>query len=598
MLTDKQIAEALDLIDGRYHDVITKYLQKVGKTINEIGHLNQSSINLLVQLRRMGVDVQTIERELQKVTKLTKRDIKALFRKAAQEANTDARFSYVSKGVEPDSVRWEALVENIWKQTAGAMDNLSNNTVITDGYRSAIDDAVQAVTMGASDYNSTIRAAVRRIGREGLQVEYESTYIAADGQLKHRRRRLDSAVRQNVLDGIRQVQQKAQELIGEEIGADGVDITAHPNSAPDHEPVQGRRFDLENFQRMQSGLDFEDVDGNSYKGFERPITQWRCRHLIFYILLGVTRRMYTDEQLDAWQQENQKGCVIDGKHYTNYEATQLMRDIETEIRKQKDTAVLAKASGDDVLRRECQSNINKLTKKYNSVAEAAGLRKQMQKTRVEGFMPFVEDDREAEKFFGVNGRDKLTSMVIGVLLLLSGVGIGLGLALIAAGIAGSVVAWKLSDNPITRFVKGIANTIIGFVNMIIEAINSLCHIRFNGLQIGGVQIIPKIDTRLLNIPKIPLLAQGAVIPPNREFMAILGDQKHGTNIEAPLTTIQEAVAAVMADYEAANLAGHEATVETLREILAAVLGIEVGDTTIGQAANRYNQKMAIIKGGL
>lgn len=395
MLTDKQIADALDLIDSRYHDLITKYLQKVGKTINEIGHLNQSSINLLIQLRRMGVDNQTIERELQKVTKLTKQDIKKLYQKAAQEANTDARFEYVTKGAEPDSVRWDALVEDIWKQTAGAMDNLANATVITDGYRNVIDDAVQAVSMGATDYNSAIREAVRRIGRNGLQVEYEATYLAADGQLKHRRRRLDSAVRQNVLDGIRQVQQRAQELIGEEIGADGVDITAHPNSAPDHEPVQGRRFDLANFQKMQSGQDFEDVDGNHYEGFERPITQWRCRHLIFYILLGVTRRMYTDELLESWEVDNQKGCVIDGKHYTNYEATQLMRDLETEIRRQKDTAVLAKASGDDLLRRECQSNINKLTKKYNSVAEAAGLRKQMGKTQVKGFDP-VELQKKPE----------------------------------------------------------------------------------------------------------------------------------------------------------------------------------------------------------
>lgn len=390
MLTDKQIADALDLIDERYHGVIIKYLRKVGKTINEIGHLNQSSINLLIQLRRMGVDVRTIERELQKVTRLTQKDIRTLYQKAAQEANTDARFSYVAKGVEPDSIRWSSLVEDIWKQTAGAMDNLSNATVITKGYRDAVDDAVQAVTMGAGDYNSVIRETVKRIGREGLQVEYESTYMAADGQLKHRRRRLDSAVRQNVLDGIRQVQQKAQDLIGEEIGADGVDITAHPNSAPDHEPVQGRRFDLENFQKMQNGQDFEDVDGNRYKGFERPITQWRCRHLIFYILLGVTRRMYTDEQLESWQQKNEKGCVIDGKHYTTYEATQLMRNLETEIRKQKDTAVLAKASGDDILRRECQSNINELTKKYNSVAEATGLRKQMGKTFVRGFEPVQE----------------------------------------------------------------------------------------------------------------------------------------------------------------------------------------------------------------
>jgi hypothetical protein len=104
--------------------------------------------------------------------------------------------------------------------------------------------------------------------------------------------------------------------------------------------------------------------------------------------------MYTDEQLEGWRSKNQKGCVIDGKRYTNYEATQLMRSLETEIRRQKDTAVLAKASGDDVLRRECQSNINKLTKKYNSVAEAAGLRKQMGKTQVEGFAPLNDTDQK------------------------------------------------------------------------------------------------------------------------------------------------------------------------------------------------------------
>ena len=50
-------------------------------------------------------------------------------------------------------------------------------------------------------------------------------------------------------------------------------------------------------------------------------------------------------------------------------------------------AILAKASGDDQLRRDCQSNINKLTQKYKAVAEAAGLRTQFNKTAVEGFEP-------------------------------------------------------------------------------------------------------------------------------------------------------------------------------------------------------------------
>lgn len=377
MLTDEQIAEALDLIDSRYRKVIKKYLQKVGATINRIGKLNQSSVNLLIQLRRMGVDLQTIERELQKATRMTKRDIRTLFQKAATEAHTDARFEYVTKGVEPSAVRWEALVEQLWMQSAGAMDNLARSTVISARYRSIIDEAVQAVTMGATDYNSAIRSAVKQLGRAGIQVKYHSGAV----------KRLDSAVRQNVLDGVRQVQQKAQELIGEEIGADGVDITAHPNSAPDHEPVQGRRFDLENFRMMQSGFDFEDVDGKRYEGFKRPITQWRCRHLVYYILIGISRRMYTDEQLKKWEEDNHKGVSIGGRKYTNYEATQLMRRLELEIRREKDTAILAQASGDDVLRRECQANITELTKEYKAVAEAAKLRTRFDKTWVEGFKP-------------------------------------------------------------------------------------------------------------------------------------------------------------------------------------------------------------------
>ena len=58
----------------------------------------------------------------------------------------------------------------------------------------------------------------------------------------------------------------------------------------------------------------------------------------------------------------------------------------------------------------------------------------------------------------------------------------------------------------------------------------------------GVQL----DSAKAN-PQIPKLAQGAVIPPNREFLAVLGDQKSGTNIEAPLSTIEQALRNVLAE---------------------------------------------------
>ena len=188
------------------------------------------------------------------------------------------------------------------------------------------------------------------------------------------------------------------------------------------------------------------------------------------------------------------------------------------------------------------------------------------------------------------------SIVLGVLLCLSGAGIGVGLALIFAGIAGSVAAWNVDDNPITRFVKNIANGIISIVNTVIDAINGIFHIKFSGFKIGGKELIPAFDKQLVNVPKIPALAQGAVLPANQPFLAMVGDQRHGTNIEAPLSTIQEAVALVMRDQTTAIMAGFNASVEVQREILSAVLGIQIGDDVIAAAYDRYSTKMAMQRG--
>jgi hypothetical protein len=123
------------------------------------------------------------------------------------------------------------------------------------------------------------------------------------------------------------------------------------------------------------------------------------------------------------------------------------------------------------------------------------------------------------------------------------------------------------------------------------------HLKWDAFKIAGIQITPAVDYQLFSIPNIPYLAQGAVIPPNAPFMAMLGDQRHGTNVEAPLTTIQEAVAIVMEDMIQSNIAGHEATVAVLQQILEAVYGIDTSDGKYARAVERYQQKMAIVRGG-
>ena len=159
---------------------------------------------------------------------------------------------------------------------------------------------------------------------------------------------------------------------------------------------------------------------------------------------------------------------------------------------------------------------------------------------------------------------------------------------------------------ITSTIRSAINGIIGFINGMIQAIaNALNRVgsMLNPLSFTVPDWVPVVGGNHLGFsvshitaPQIPYLAQGAVIPPNREFMAVLGDQSHGTNVEAPLATIQQAVAAVMQDYQDGNLAALEQVVAVLRQILEAVYGIHIGDAVIGQAVARYNSKQAIITG--
>lgn len=154
---------------------------------------------------------------------------------------------------------------------------------------------------------------------------------------------------------------------------------------------------------------------------------------------------------------------------------------------------------------------------------------------------------------------------------------------------------KSAVNGIIGFINGMIQAVVNGLNRVIDAVNTLSFDVPDWVPgIGGSSL--GFDFTHITAPQIPYLAQGAVIPPNREFMAVLGDQSHGTNVEAPLATIQEAVAAVMQDYQDGNLAALGQVLATLREILSAIYGINIGDEVIGQSAARYQTRQSIITG--
>lgn len=144
---------------------------------------------------------------------------------------------------------------------------------------------------------------------------------------------------------------------------------------------------------------------------------------------------------------------------------------------------------------------------------------------------------------------------------------------------------KAPINGVIGLINGLIGGIVDGINLVVGALNNL---KFDVPEwvpgIGGSTMgfnIPKVDKI-----KIPYLATGAVIPPNAPFMAMLGDQKHGTNIEAPLSTIESALDNVLNRRGGAN---ENLTIHNVMQVNRRVLYDEViEEAKLRQTVNGRN----------
>jgi hypothetical protein len=157
--------------------------------------------------------------------------------------------------------------------------------------------------------------------------------------------------------------------------------------------------------------------------------------------------------------------------------------------------------------------------------------------------------------------------------------------------------WEEAIEYLDAATINFVNVVIGMANMIIAVVNNLLTLVFDGIKglvnagagffeeaasVIGWDISFEANDFVPQIPSIPRLAQGAVIPPNREFLAVLGDQKQGTNIEAPLQTIVDAFNMALSQnggYSGGNT-----------EVVLEIDGREFGRAVVEQG-NRENRRV-------
>ena len=174
---------------------------------------------------------------------------------------------------------------------------------------------------------------------------------------------------------------------------------------------------------------------------------------------------------------------------------------------------------------------------------------------------------------------------------------------------GNLTGWftQQVSRPMEQNSKSAANGIIGVFNGMLSSISGA----FNGLSqaVNSIRFtvpdwVPGVGGKSLgfnlpgvNMPTIPQLAKGAVLPANKPFLAVVGDQKHGTNVEAPLSTIQEAVLLALEDRLDGVMAGFNAVTQRQEQILQAIFTLDVSDGALAAAVQRHQQKLLAVTGG-
>lgn len=368
-----------------YRGLEDTLLMEICSRLKAADELNEVTVQDIKALRAHGIDLKEIEKAIRKTTGISEQKLKKLLDDVV--ARNQAYYTELitlADVTRPDVLVDAAAIAAIYAQTKQECRNITRSMgfLVDNGrttlppakaYQWCCDSALMQVQSGAISYNQAISNAVKQLADSGLKtVDYESGH----------RDQVDVAARRAVMTGVSQVCAKYTEQSAEYLETPYFEVSAHsgardkPGPSPwsSHKAWQGKVYSVNK----------DDIYPNIYDvcglGAVDGLEGANCRHRRFPWVEGVSERTYTDEQLAHI--DDGLGCEYDGKKYTAYEATQMQRSIERQIRKQKRLRDAYKAAGlkDD----ETTANIKlrRLNAKYREFSKAAGLPEQKERLKV------------------------------------------------------------------------------------------------------------------------------------------------------------------------------------------------------------------------
>lgn len=279
------------------------------------------------KIQRLSQSPMIYERMVKRIVRLTPLTEEAIRNSLTRAGFLSAKldlgiYEMAGRGLEYSIETSPAILQLMEAQiikTQGVLNNLTMTTANTTQaqFIASVTNAAMQVETGALPYTKAIREAIKSLPLGMSKVLYSS------GHSDH----LDVATRRAIVTSVGQTASRVSLKLMEELECDLVEVSAHGASRPEHAEWQGKVFTRGG--RHKKYKDFEKETGF---GTGAGLCGWNCRHTFFPYFEGISTKAYTDKQLRAYERDT---LSVGGKQITQYEARQVQRSIERDIRSAK-----------------------------------------------------------------------------------------------------------------------------------------------------------------------------------------------------------------------------------------------------------------------
>lgn len=331
-------------IASRYQDLEERIMQDIVRRIVKAGEITSTADWQINRLRILGYSSEDIEQEIKKTLNASYPEMFELYDKVINWEYVRNKDIYEQINAEyipfEENGQLKQITESIIDQSFGDLENVTNSlgfyldygngqkvlTPLSQVYTKYLDAACYDIVTGAFNYNSVLRRVVTQLTNSGLrQIDYSSG----------RANRVDVAARRAVMTAVSQITGKISEYNAQKLGTEYFEVEWHAGARPTHAVWQGRIWSKE---QLYSVCGLGTVTG---------LLGANCYHTYYPFFPGISQRNWTDEWLDAKNEEEAEPKTFDGKEYTLYEAKQRQRQMETAMRAQREKVKLLQAGGAD-----------------------------------------------------------------------------------------------------------------------------------------------------------------------------------------------------------------------------------------------------------